>query len=208
MFALSDEDLRKHILGCGDGPASFNSVLTRQGGHVVSVDPVYRFSAHEIRRRIDETYDTIVGQTRKNMDEFVWRHIASIEELGQVRMAAMEEFLGDYEEGVEQGRYVDAALPDLPFENEAFDLALCSHFLFLYSEQLSAVFHVRSIKELCRVAAELRVFPLLELGSKMSRHLDCVRAALTAEGYGIKAERVPYEFQRGGNEMWTVAARR
>jgi hypothetical protein len=31
MFALSEEDLSKRILGCGDGPASFNAELTRRG---------------------------------------------------------------------------------------------------------------------------------------------------------------------------------
>jgi SAM-dependent methyltransferase len=204
MFALSDEDLRKRILGCGDGPASFNSVLTKRGGHVISVDPVYQFSAEEIRSRIDETYEKIMEQTRRNMDEFVWRHIPSIEELGRTRMAAMEAFLVDYPVGLAEGRYVNAGLPSLPFEDGTFDIAVCSHLLFLYSEQLSAEFHVQSIKDLCRVATETRVFPLLELGSRQSRHLDVVCSRLQAEGYAVNIEIVPYEFQRGGNEMLTV----
>ncbi|MEJ2690734.1 MAG: SAM-dependent methyltransferase, partial [Deltaproteobacteria bacterium] len=32
MFALSKADLQGRILGCGDGPASFNASLSRQGG--------------------------------------------------------------------------------------------------------------------------------------------------------------------------------
>ncbi len=28
MFALSEEELQKRILGCGDGPASFNAEMT------------------------------------------------------------------------------------------------------------------------------------------------------------------------------------
>ena len=70
MFALSDADLRGRILGCGDGPASFNALLTRRGGRVVSVDPLYRVSAEEIRRRIGETYATVMEQTRRNRHEF------------------------------------------------------------------------------------------------------------------------------------------
>ncbi len=31
MFSLSSLDLTQHILGCGDGPANFNTILTRQG---------------------------------------------------------------------------------------------------------------------------------------------------------------------------------
>ena len=56
MFALDDGDLRKTILGCGDGPASFNAELTALGGRVLSIDPVYAFTASQIRKRIDEVY--------------------------------------------------------------------------------------------------------------------------------------------------------
>jgi ubiquinone/menaquinone biosynthesis C-methylase UbiE len=121
-------------------------------------------------------------------------------------MIAMEEFLNDFEVGLAQGCYVNGELPDLPFEDGAFDIGLCSHLLFLYSDQFSADLHVQSIKELCRVAAEARFFPLPELGSKKTRHLDTVRDKLNADGYAVSIEEVPYEFQRGGNEMLRVAA--
>ena len=206
MFALVEEDLRKRILGCGDGPASFNCMMKRRGGRVVSVDPLYRFSAVEIRNRIDEIYEEIMEQTRKNKNEFVWRHISSVEELGKVRMDAMNDFLSDYTAGSKEGRYVDASLPMLPFEDREFDIALCSHFLFLYSERLSDNFHIQSIKELCRVASEVRIFPLLELGAKKSRHLETVIDRLENDGFVIDIKKVSYEFQRGGNEMLRVTA--
>jgi hypothetical protein len=204
MFNLSEQDLRCRILGCGDGPASFNSSLTARGGSVVSVDPIYSFSQQDIRRRIDETYIEVIEQTRKNMDEFVWTSVKSIDELGRIRMSAMEEFLTDYPRGLVGGRYVNGELPHLLFEEGEFDLALCSHLLFLYSEQLSEDFHLSSIQELCRVATEVRIFPLLELGSKKSRHLEAVVATLSASGYAVAISSVEYEFQRGGKQMMTV----
>jgi len=204
MFDLTDAELAGRILGCGDGPASFNAVLTRRGGRVVSVDPLYRFSQGDVRRRIRQTCDEILEQTRKNAHEFIWTRIKSVEELGQLRMAAMEEFLSDYPTCVAEKRYVDGELPHLPFPDKTFDLALCSHLIFLYSEHLSEDFHVESIKELCRVASEARVFPLLELGAIKSRHVEAVHARLTADGYTVSVETVPYEFQRGGNQMMTV----
>ena len=204
MFALSGDDLRKRILGCGDGPASFNALLTRQGGSVLSVDPLYRFSVEDIRRRIRETFGSVMEQTRKNMHEFTWTSIQTLDDLGRLRMAAMEEFLSDYPQGAAQGRYVDGELPHLPFADGEFDLAICSHLLFLYSEQFSETFHVASIRELCRVAGEVRVFPLLELGARTSRHLPAVVAGLNAEGYAMTIVPVPYEFQRGGNQMMKV----
>ena len=66
MCALSEEDIRRPILGCGDGPASFNSSLTKLGGQVVSCDPIYQFTAQEIKSRIDETYESVIAQMRLN----------------------------------------------------------------------------------------------------------------------------------------------
>ncbi|WP_210407368.1 class I SAM-dependent methyltransferase, partial [Hydrocoleum sp. CS-953] len=59
----------------------------------------------------------------------------------------MEKFLQYFPNGVEQKRYLTAELPKLPFEDNKFDLALCSHFLFLYSDQFSEEFHLESILE-------------------------------------------------------------
>ena len=115
MFALSDADLTMTVLGCGDGPASFNAEATRRGTTVVSVDPIYRWDAAQIQQRIDATCDTVLEQTRRNAHEFVWDGVGSVEELGRVRMTAMRAFLEDYPEGKSQGRYVDASLPALPF---------------------------------------------------------------------------------------------
>jgi len=206
MFALTGDDLRRSILACGDGPASFNSTLTKRGGKVVSADPIYQFSAQLIRSRIEGTFEEVIDQTRTNMDEFVWDHIRSVRELGRIRMAAMEEFLTDFASGVMAGRYIPAGLPELPFGHQKFDLALCSHFLFLYSNLFTADFHVASIKEMCRVAHEARIFPLLELGSRKSRHLENVIATLTGDGYKGIIESVGYEFQKGGNEMLRVTS--
>ncbi|MFH2043704.1 MAG: SAM-dependent methyltransferase [Pseudomonadota bacterium] len=204
MFSLSDADLRRRILGCGDGPASFNALLSMQGGQIISIDPLYRFSTEDIRKRIKETYADVMEQTRKNSHEFIWTNIESVYKLGQIRMTAMEEFLSDYPQGVEQGRYVDGVLPHLPFADQEFGLAVCSHLLFLYSEQLSEDFHVASILELCRVANEVRIFPLLELGSKISRHLQSVTDRLSVTGYSVTIVSVSYEFQQGGNQMMKI----
>ena len=204
MFALSDKDLSERILGCADGPASFNSGLTKRGGKIVSADPLYRFSREGIRNRIGQIFETVLDETRKNAHEFVWETIPSVEELGRTRREAMDDFLDDYLEGLDQERYIDASLPELPFREKEFDLALCSHYLFLYSPHLSKDFHLRSIRELCRVAKEVRIFPLLELGAVPSRHLDEIQEKLQGLEYTVSIVPVEYEFQRGGNRMMTV----
>ena len=205
MFALSNDELKKKILDCSGGPASFNCVQTKRGGYVISADPIYHFSADEIKNRINDTYGEILDQTRKNKNDFIWETISSIEELGRVRMAAMNDFLSDYTIGKMSGRYLDAALPALPFKDKEFTITLCSHFLFLYSEQLTEDFHYKSIKELCRVSSEVRIFPLLELGSRKSRHLEPILHKLNEEGIETSVERVPYELQKNGNEMLKIS---
>jgi hypothetical protein len=92
----------------------------------------------------------------------------------------------------------------VPFPDCSFDLALYSHFLFLYSAHFSLDFHLKSLRELCRVADEVRIFPLLELGTVRSRHLDGVLSQLASEGYRAGIAKVAYEVQKGCNEMLIV----
>ncbi len=204
MFALGDEELNANILGCADGPASFNAEMTARGGSVISVDPIYRFSATEIRTRIDGTYETVMQQLVSNLDDFVWTRIPSPEALGEMRLKAMRTFLADFPQGKQDGRYLDGELPSLPFADQQFDLVLCSHFLFLYSEQLSAEFHFRAIEELLRVGREVRVFLLLTLARERSPHVEAVCEHVRELGRNFKIERVDYEFQRGGNQMLRI----
>jgi len=207
MFGMTDADLAGRILDCGGGPASFNAGATRRGTSVVSCDPIYRWGADALRGRIDQTYERVLEQTRQNRDEFMWESIPSVDELGRVRMAAMREFLADYADGVVLGRYIDAELPSLPFDDGAFDVALCSHLLFLYSNQLGEAFHHVAVLELCRVAREVRVFPLLALGGAPSPFVEGCASLLRESGHDVSLERVPYEFQRGGNQMMRVRVR-
>lgn len=204
MFALTPCDLEKRILACGDGPASFNSFVTRAGGRVVSVDPLYRFKGPQIRARVAETKEQVLGQVRANRSQFVWSSIKSAEHLERVRANAMNQFLDDYDLGRAQGRYIAAALPNLPFTDASFDSAICSHVLFLYSDHLTGAFHVASIRDMLRVADEVRVFPVLELGGSRSAHLTSVVRYFEGTECSVRIVPVQYEFQRGGNEMLVV----
>jgi hypothetical protein len=205
MFALTDADLKGRILGCADGPASFNAEAARRGTGVVSVDPLYRFSASDIHQRIALTRHRILEQTRLNAHEFVWDAIPSIEALDALRMDAMQCFLADFQAGKRTGRYLAGELPSLPFRDGAFDLALCSHFLFLYTEQLTAEFHRAAVAELRRVAAEVRIFPLIALGGRPSSHVEQVLNHVRLAGCSATVEPVPYEFQRGADRMLRIS---
>ncbi|MFP3979013.1 class I SAM-dependent methyltransferase [Marinobacter sp. KMM 10035] len=201
MFELSNDDLNKKILGCGDGPASFNAEATEVGCQVISCDPVYQFKVDEVRHRIGEVYPEIMAKMQQAADSYVWDSFNSVEHLGEVRMEAMSRFLSDFDAGYQQGRYVSASLPMLPFSDSKFDLALCSHFLFLYSDHLDRAAHLASMRELCRVASEVRVFPVVSLDGKTSKHLDSVMAGLSADRIAVSLQPVSYRFQKGATEM-------
>lgn len=207
MFSLDQDDLQKTILGCGDGPASFNAEMTETGLSVVSFDPIYSFSGGDIQARFDASSEIIVSQVRATLETWNWNYHHNPEDLLANRRVALGKFLADYETGKQTGRYQVASLPSLPFSDGQFDLALCSHLLFLYSERLSEEFHVQSVLELCRVAKEVRIFPLLALSHQRSPHIAPVLARLDQEGLSGKIARVNYEFQKGVNEMLHIKRR-
>jgi hypothetical protein len=186
MFNLDEENLNCFILGCGDGPASFNAQMTELGYRVVSVDPLYAYSAAEIRARIEDTYDLVVEQTRATAHRFVWREFSDVDELGAARLAAMQCFLQDYDAGLAARRYRPASLPRLPFADGTFGLALCSHLLFLYSDHLTLDFHLASLREILRVAKEVRIFPLLGLDGLPSPYVEPVRRTVESIGYRVE----------------------
>ena len=201
MFDLSEEDLTRDIVGVGDGPASFNFRMSQRGSPIISVDPIYRFSEAELRQRIQETYNDVIAQARLNQDKFVWTKIASIDELAEIRMQAMHEFCRDFERGKQQGRYIDAVLPDLPFLDRRFDLVLSAHLLFFYSANRDLAFHLDAVRELLRIGTEVRIFPIVDVNSNPSPFLSPVINELEKDGIACSVEQVPYHFQKTGNEM-------
>ena len=114
MFNLSEEDLTRDLVGVGDGPASFNVRMHQRGTPIVSVDPIYRYSAVELRQRI------------------------------------------------------------------------------------------QSIQELLRIGTEVRIFPIVDVNSNPSPFVSPVIDALEKDGIACSIERVPYHFQKTGNEMLRV----
>lgn len=204
MFGLTDTDLSKRILGVGDGPASFNAQMTAKGYSVASVDPIYAFSADEIRTRITDTYQIITEQVKANAHQYNWTTFRNVDQLVNERMEAMNLFLADYEDARTTGRYLNFSLPALPFADQSFDLALCSHLLFLYSEQLSEHFHLESILELLRIATEIRIFPLITLDNQPSPYL--ARVLDLCQQHNLDADIVPvdYHFQKGAYQLLRI----
>jgi hypothetical protein len=207
IFHLTPWDIERKILDVAGGPASFNAEMHRLGYFVTSIDPIYELTSQEIQQRFDECVDNIIEQVKMTPNDWVWNYHKSPEDLRSNRKKALDIFLADYEQGKAEKRYIPGALPDIPI-NEHYDLVLCSHFLFLYSEQLDYDFHRNSIFNLLKQSHEVRIFPLLTLDLKQSPHLAPIREELHELGYYTEIFQVDYELQRGGNEMLKIQQRK
>ena len=206
IFNLTKSDMDKRIISFGDGPASFNCEMTKRGQSVISIDPIYQFSKEDLKKRIEETKDTVIKQMRENQDNFIWTSIKNVDELESIRMAAMSDFTSDFELGLKENRYINHELPERTnFEEQTFDLGLSSHFLILYSK-LGLDFHIKSITEMLRICKEVRIFPILNLNAEKSEVLNGINEEFEKD-YTLSIEPVQYEFQKGGNKMLKIRSK-
>lgn len=205
FLGLDDVPAAARILDCGGGPSSFTAEWAESGRSAVAVDPIYVLGRAEIEAGFEAAADPIRRGLEAAHDRFVWTRYRSAGDVLELRRRALARFTRD-RETAPPDRYIGGALPALPFMDDAFDLALCSHLLFLYSDRLDCAFHIAALGELLRVAPEVRVFPLLDLDGRPSSHLAPVLTALADK---VDAERVPvdFEFQKGGREMLRLTRR-
>ena len=204
MFSLTDADLEKKILGCGDGPASFNAAMRWQGKRVVSIDPLYQFSAEQIRK---SGGGSIPDNSRTTRCQPVFLHLDDNSLAARVGPYSHESdgtaFPRDLR--ARKGRRPDPSY-DRPSRRLPRRIRLGPVFpsaLHIF-RQLSLDFHCRAVAEMCRVAREVRLFPLLDHGGQPSPHVEPVCRLLKDDGFDVSIESVDYRFQRGGNQMMRV----
>lgn len=203
MFRLDDNDMTKKIAGFGDGPASFNCEANRLGYAVTSFDLIYQFSKEELKQRIEDVRVVVMQQMKENKDNYVWKNIRSLEELENIRMSAMHLFLEDYENGLQEKRYICHELPEkLPYSDDSFDIGLSSHFLLMYTS-LGYDFHIKSLTEMLRVCREIRVFPIVDLDANKTDLIKDVIEYLK-KAYKVEIVKTDYEFQKEANNLLVV----
>ena len=125
----------------------------------------------------------------------------------RARIEALSTFLADFKDGRAQGRYLPATLPQLPFANGAFDLALCSFLFFLRPERHSIPFHIDGLTELVRVACEVRVFPILQLDGRVPDYAEDTYESLRAKKIEVSFESVPPTLHQGADKVLVLQRR-
>lgn len=201
MFDLTEQDVAGWVLDCCAGGSSF---AAETGDKVVAVDPAYALGAAEVAARVRTGIREGDAMIDAHAEHFEWSWYGDIARRRKMRRAAGERFIEDL--GVRPDRYVAGALPQLPMASGRFDLVLCSHLLFTWSDEFDEEWHRRALAELIRVArGEVRIYPLvLQATGEPVEFLDRLRGELHAVGHRTELREVAYRFQRGARHLLRI----
>lgn len=203
MFDLEDANLAGSILDCAAGGSSFVAELGDRRD-TVATDPAYRQSSEELAAVLRADRSQCAQMTFDHDDEFVWDWYGSPERRERFRVEAAERFLAD--RAAHPDRYVAAALPDLPFADDSFDLVLCSHLLFTWAGVLDRRWHAAALAELVRVCRrEVRLYPLVQRGAgDPVPYRDQLALGVRRAGHRWEERPVGFRFQRRAGVMAVI----
>lgn len=206
MFSLDVEGLKgEKVLDCPAGACSFISELNKKGFTGIASDILYGLEPEVLEKKCKEDLEKVVNALSRVEGLYKWDFYKNVKGLRKKRTEAYRLFIEDYTEGINCGRYVKSDLPFLPFADKEFSLVLSAHFLFLYHDRLHYEFHIKSLRELIRVTSrEVRIFPLLGLDAKKCPFLNKAIEDIQQDNLSIEIVKVPFEFQKGGNEMLRI----
>ena len=210
MFAFSLSACQTcKILDCPAGPSSFVYEATQQGFDVVGCDPLYEFELDSLiengKSSINKTSEILSDYSQFLSQKFY----PNLDVMKEYAASALKKFALDYPIGKSENRYIAASLPNLPFENQSFDLVLSGNFLFIYSKiansklsQFDYEFHRDAVGELLRVSKrEVRIFPIPCISGQLNEYAEKLLTDLEKDGIDANLVPVEYEVIQGGNLM-------
>jgi hypothetical protein len=199
------------VLDCPGGPASFMAEANALGINAVACDPLYSEDIESLKRRIEIEIPECLERQSKVQHLFDPDKKPSYP---QQKMQAFHRFLDDFRSPTSSAHYVSAALPNLPFANDTFDLALSGNFLFLYSDYTEGgmlfdspftyEFHLASIVEFLRVSREIRIYPIKGPHKESVSFLPILISRIRALGHDAQIVPIPYRDVIGAHDMLVV----
>jgi hypothetical protein len=185
------------VLDCCAGGAGFTAEL---GGAATALDPMYALGQAKLSELIRDGSRGANALTDTYAEHFDWGWYGDPARRDALRADAAQRFLADLAD--RPGRYVAGNVHHLPFADNSFELAPCSHLLFTWSDVFDADWHERAITELVRVDREVRIFPTVaqKTGAPVP-FLPSLLADLAAGGVSSRLVKVPFMFQVGADEM-------
>lgn len=206
MFDLTKKDLQGKLLEFASGPSAFNVEAGKIAKKIVSCDPLFNLDYDTLKTKASLVFSDMVRQVEAEQEKFDFSRYGSLQALAKKRQEGMDAFFADYKKGMDASRYLAINELKLPFDDFSFDYALSSHYLFSQLEDQSVEFHIQLLKELARVAHEVRIFPLIDRNAQPSPMLGPVLLGLQRENYGTEVRSVDYHLQPKGNAMLRVWA--
>lgn len=186
MFDLNDSELMAgRILDIAAGGSSFTAEMAVRGNaSAVAVDPRYGCNVEQWVREAAEEIELSTSKLSKLTDVYDWSYYGTPERHRDNRLRSLALFEAHVRTSEGKEHYVAGSLPKLPFADDSFSLVLCSHFLFLYSEQFDERFHADSILEMmrvCKPGGMVKIYPLVSFATEaypgLARLLEIVTKA-------------------------------
>jgi SAM-dependent methyltransferase len=210
MFDLTDENLHSRILEYGCGTSAVNALLYENAPLFVSCDPLFDLPKQQLKAEVSSLFEHRAKQLLAEQSMLDVSAYGSFENLIKERRAGCDVFLSDYDQGSLQERYITELNHQLPFADFTFDFALSSHYLFTefdsHFEMMHIEEHIQIIRELARVANEVRIFPVIDKLGQASPLLGPILLGLSQANYGVEVREVPYSLYTKGNVMLRVWA--
>jgi hypothetical protein len=206
MFDLTPAHLDGSLLEYSSGPSAFNAALHQQKKQCISCDPLFTLDKATFTSKAALIFADMAEKVRLEQEKYDFSRYGNIDGLIEKRRAGMTVFFADYLAGKKEKRYLPIHDIALPFPDFYFDLALSSHYLFGEMENQDLAFHLQVLKELARVAKEVRVFPLIDRDGEPSKFLGPVLLGLQKDNYGVEVRSVNYHLQPKGNAMLRIWA--
>jgi SAM-dependent methyltransferase len=205
LQAGSPEEIGR-VLDVAAGVSSFCAESVRLGADVTAVDPIYAMDPAVLRHRCERDLAEVV-QSIAGLPVYRWDFYGDPAGMARYRERAYRMFLEDFDTAP-LGRYVTAALPELPFPSGCFDLTLVSYFLLVYQEHFSYEFHGAALRELMRVTrGELRLYPAVTFAGERSRYLERWQADRNLSMFQFTVVPTDFEFLVGSNAYVRVRHR-
>lgn len=207
MFDLSDDDLNRNILDYRSGANVFCQEIYNQNKSEASIikacDPIYQMNITDLKKLAKASIDKLNQEYKANKSKFTL-NTADFEKFIEQRINNINIFFSEFEVNKNNNLYTLDSLPSLSFEDEKFDLALVNYYFFSYSEILGLDYIVAGLKELIRVANEVRIFPLVNHSGEYSDAVPMVLGKLQENDLGAEIKEVEFGLWQSENAMMKV----
>ena len=208
MFMLDETMLTTgKILDIAAGASSFTAECISRGYDATACDPLYKLSDDQIYEFGKQQLSIASEKLNSKKDAFNWNYYKDIETHDDIREHSLEKFIDSYRSDFDKEAYMNAMLPNLPFEDDTFSSIVCNHFLFLYQEQFDYSFHLTAIKEMIRITKKdgiILLYPLVGFKDELYPQLDVLQEELAELGVDVSIRSTEFRFLPSADSMLAI----